>query len=124
MENKIESFKDLIVWQKAVELVNETYSISKYFPKEELYSLTSQVRRSAISIPANIAEGWGRGTTKNYIQFLEISRGSLFELDTLLFISNHQNYVSTGNCSLLENKISEIGRMLNTLITRLESKNK
>jgi len=92
MENKkIESFKDLIVWQKGIELVNEIYKVTKHFPKEELYGLTSQIRRAAISIPANIAEGWGRGTTKNYIQFLEISRGSLYELETLIIISTNQS---------------------------------
>jgi four helix bundle protein len=76
MENRrVESFKDLFVWQKGIELVNEIYKLTKLFPKEELYWLTSQIRRAAISVPSNIAEGWGRGTTKNYIQFLEIARG-------------------------------------------------
>jgi four helix bundle protein len=66
VENKkVESFKDLIVWQKGIELVDDLYSLTKTFPKNELYCLTSQIRRAAISIPTNIAEGWGRGTTKN-----------------------------------------------------------
>jgi len=122
--NKIESFKDLFVWQKGIEVVNDIYKVTKHFPKEELYGLTSQIRRAAISIPANIAEGWGRGTTKNYIQFLEISRGSLYELDTLNIISNNLGYLNQENSSEIENKIFEIGRMLNALITKLESKNK
>ena len=88
MENKkVESFKDLFVWQKGIELVNDIYKLTKQFPKDEVYGLTSQIRRAAISIPANIAEGWGRGTTKNYIQFLEISRGFLLELETLIIIA-------------------------------------
>jgi len=125
MENKkVESFKDLIIWQKGIELVNDFYKVTKHFPKEELYGLTSQIRRAAISIPANIAEGWGRGTTKNYVQFLEISRGSLYELETLIIISNNLTYLNKDDSSEIENKIFEIGRMLNALITKLESKNK
>ena len=123
MENKkIESFKDLIVWQNGIELVNEIYKVTKHFPKEELYGLTSQIRRAAISIPANIAEGWGRGTTKNYIQFLEISRGSLYELETLIIISTNQSFVDQDKCNEISIKINEIGRMLNALITKLGSK--
>ncbi len=120
---KIESFKDLIVWQKGIELVNEIYKVTKPFPKEEMYGLSSQIRRAAISIPANIAEGWGRGTTKNYIQFLEISRGSLFELNTLIIISYNQEYLNREICDEIENKLNETGRMLNALITTLENKN-
>jgi four helix bundle protein len=122
MENKkIESFKDLFVWQKGIELVNDIYKATKKFPKEELYCLTSQIRRAAISIPANIAEGWGRGTTKNYIQFLEISRGSLFELNTLIIIAYNQEYIKKETCDEIENKLNEIGRMLNAMITKLEN---
>ena len=119
---KIESFKDLIVWQKGIELVNEIYKVTKHFPKDELYGLTSQARRAAISVPANIAEGWGRGTTKNYIQFLEISRGSLYELNTLIIISVNQEYLSSEKCSEIESNINEIGRILNALITKLDNK--
>ena len=123
MENKkIESFKDLIVWQKGIELVNVIYKVTKHFPKEELYGLTSQTRRAAISIPTNVAEGWGRGTTKNYIQFLEISRGSLYELNTLMIIATNQEFLNPEKCVEIENTINEIGRMLNALITKLESK--
>jgi four helix bundle protein len=123
MENKkIESYKDLIVWQKGIEIVNDIYNLTKYFPKDELYSLTSQMRRASISIPANIAEGWGRGTTKNYIQFLEISRGSLFELEALIIISTNQSFLTQDKCNEIGIKINEIGKMLNGLITKLESK--
>jgi four helix bundle protein len=121
---KIESFKDLMVWQKGIEVVSDIYALTKSFPKEELYGLTSQIRRAAISIPTNIAEGWGRGTTKNYIQFLEIARGSLYELNTLIIISYNLNYIIQENCGKIETKINEIGRMLNALITKLDSKTK
>ena len=119
---KIESFKDLIGWQKGMELVNEIYKVTKHFPKEELYGITSQARRAAISIPTNIAEGWGRGTTKNYIQFMEISRGSLFELETQIIISANQSFVALDKCNEISTKLNETGRMLNALITKLESK--
>lgn len=122
-KKKIESYHDLIVWQKGIELVKDIYSITKNFPREELYGLTSQIRRAAISIPSNIAEGWGRGTTKNYLQFLQISRGSLFELETQIIIANKQDYVNQENCSNIIDKINELGRMLNALITKLDSKN-
>ncbi len=123
MENKkVESFKDLIVWQKGIELVNEIYKVTKHFPKEELYGLTSQMRRAVISVPTNVAEGWSRGTTKNYIQFLEISRGSLYELNTLIVISTNQEYLSSEKCSEVESAINEIGRILNAIITKLADK--
>ena len=124
MENKkVESSNDLFVWQKGIELVNNIYKATKKFPKDELYCLTSQIRRSVISIPANIAEGWGRGTTKNYIQFLEISRGSLFELNTPIIPSYNQEYISQETCDEVENKLNEVGRRLHALITKLENIN-
>jgi four helix bundle protein len=125
MENKkAESFKDLIVWQKGIELVNTIYKATKKFPKDELYCLTSQIRRASISVPANISEGWGRGKTKNYIQFLEISRGSLFELSTLIILSFNQQYIRRETLDDIENNINEIGKMLNALITKLDNKSK
>jgi len=121
--SKIESFKDLIVWQKGIDLVSDIYEVTHKYPKDELYGLASQIRRAAISILANIAEGWGRGTTKNYIQFLEIARGSLFELNTLIIISYNQGYIRKEILDEIENKINESGRMLNALITKLENIN-
>jgi four helix bundle protein len=120
--NRVDSFKDLIVWQKGIALVNEIYRVTRHFPKEELYGLTSQARRAAISVPTNVSEGWGRGTTKNYIQFLEISRGSLYELHTLIIISANQEFLNPEKCTEIEFTINEIGRILNALITKLESK--
>jgi four helix bundle protein len=122
MENKkIESYKDLIVWQKGIELVNELYTVTKGFPKEEMFGLTNQIRRAAVSVPANIAEGWGRNSTKNYIQFIRISIGSLYEIETQLMISNNQSYITNQQKSALSARIDELGKMLNTLLKRLDN---
>ena len=118
---KIESYKDLVVWQKGIELVNELYSVTKGFPKEEMFGLTNQIRRAAISVPSNIAEGWGRNSTKNYIQFIRISVGSLYEIETQLVIANNQNYITNQIKSALSEKIDELGKMLNTLLKRLDN---
>lgn len=85
-KSKIESYRDLKVWQKSVNLVTEIYEITRSFSKEEIYTLASQLRRAAISVPSNIAEGWGRNSTKEYVHFLRIARGSLLELETQLVI--------------------------------------
>jgi four helix bundle protein len=118
---KIESYKDLVVWQKGIELVNELYSVTKGFPKEEMFGLTNQIRRATISVPSNIAEGWGRNSTKNYIQFIRISVGSLYEIETQLVIANNQNYITNQIKSALSEKIDELGKMLNTLLKRLDN---
>jgi four helix bundle protein len=87
---QIKNYKDLIVWQKSIDLVDEIYKITRLFPKSETYSLASQMQRAAISIPSNIAEGHGRNHTKEYVQFLGISYGSSTELETQLIISKRQ----------------------------------
>ena len=119
---EVKSHKDLIVWQKAIELVLSVYTISKRFPKEEAFGLTSQVRRACVSVPSNIAEGWGRGSTKSYLQFLRISRGSLSEVETQLTIACKLDYISTEQDRKLNSEISEISKMLNSLIRKLEMK--
>ena len=78
----IKSYRDLVVWQKAMELVTDVYELTKSFPKEELYGLTSQIRRSAVSVPSNIAEGYGRNSTQDYIRFLQIACGLLYKTQT------------------------------------------
>ena len=77
----VNSYKELIIWQKSMVLVSKVYSLTKKFPNDEKYGLVSQLNRASVSIPANIAEGWGRESRKNFVQFLRISRGSLFELE-------------------------------------------
>lgn len=114
--NKIESYQDLLVWQKAVDLVTRVYDVTKDYPKEEIYALTSQIRRSAVSIPSNIAEGYGRHSTKDYVYFLKIARGSLFELETQMIISKNLEYIGDMIIEKVFDNIVEIKKMLNGLI--------
>lgn len=116
----LNSYKELIVWQKSMILVKEIYLISATFPSDEKFGLISQMRKSSVSIPSNIAEGWGRLSKKNYVQFLRISRGSLFELETQLLITKELNYIS--DCESIKNLIIEISKMLNSLIKKIEKK--
>ena len=107
---KTESFKDLIVWQKSYSLVIEIYKKTKNFPREEIYGLSQQMRRASVSIPSNIAEGYGRKFQKEYQQFLSIAYGSLCELETQYLLSIDLGYV---NPSMeIEGLTKEVGRML------------
>jgi len=110
------SFRELLVWQNGMALVTQAYSITKIFPKEELFSLTSQIRRCAVSIPSNIAEGYGRRHKLDYIRFLEISRSSLYELQTQLEISKNINYITDEELTLVHGKCKELEKMLNSFI--------
>ena len=116
----VKSYKDLIVWQKSIQLVKEVYKITGEIPESEKYNLISQLRRSSISIPSNIAEGWGRQLKKNYLQFLRVSRGSLFELETQIIIGKELKYIN--NSERLDTLLLEISKMLITLIKKLEEK--
>jgi len=119
--SEVKSYKDLLIWQKGIELTEKVYQLVKSFPNEELYALTSQIKRCTISIPSNIAEGYGRKSTKNYIQFLRISRGSLFELETQLIIANKLNYITYKEIAdTIFNLIEEEGKMLNSFIKKLD----
>ena len=110
-------YRDLMVWQKAIELVTDIYRVTRGFPKDELYGLTSQIRRAAVSIPSNIAEGQGRLTRGEFRQFLGQARGSYAELETQLIIARNLGYLSQpGN--LIE-KLAEVGRLLNGLLSSL-----
>ena len=113
----ISSFKELIVWQKAMKLAKEIYQVAEFLPKSEMYALSSQIRRSAVSIPSNIAEGSKRGTAKDYCQFLKIAQGSAAELETqlLLLQSIYVNIQVQQSLNLLE----EVQKMLTTIIKRL-----
>ena len=114
---KINSFKDLIVWQKSMILAKDIYLITESLPKSEVYGLMSQIRRSAVSIPSNIAEGSKRGTAKDYCQFLKIAQGSGAELETqfLLLMDIYANIDTRKELSLL----TEVQRMLTTIIKKL-----
>jgi four helix bundle protein len=117
----MKDYKQLSVWQKTVDLAILIYNLSRKFPDDEKFGLTSQMRRAATSVPANIAEGWGRGTTKEYIQFLLIARGSLMELETHVIISRKLLYLSEEQFKDSQERVQEVGRMLNGLIHSLRS---
>jgi len=119
MEEKIKSFKDLKIWQKGIEIVSDTYILTKKFPKEELFSLTSQLRRSAISIPSNIAEGFKRFHNKEYKQFLFIALGSCAELETQIIIAKELKYINENEEAKLVEKLDHICRMTSSLIKKL-----
>jgi four helix bundle protein len=122
MNNKINSYKDLIVWQKSIALVTEIYKLTKTFPAEEKFGIVNQLNRAVVSIPANIAEGWGRESSKNYLQFLRISRGSLMETETLLVISKNLNYIDDENFRMISEKLDETGKILQGLIKGVQQK--
>ena len=116
VEGRRNSYRDLIIWQKSINLTKQVYILTQTFPKEEVYGLTSQIRRSAVSIPSNIAEGKGRNSDKEFIRFLQIALGSLYELQTQLELSLKLRY--TNNIDNLLKLSIEIEKMINSLITK------
>ena len=115
----VTTYKDLILWQKAMKLVKLTYLLIRKLPKEETYALSDQMRRAAISIPSNIAEGNGRKSQTEYIRFLDISRGSLFELETQLNIGVMLEFFNDNDVKEIFGLITEVNKMINSLITKL-----
>ena len=115
----VTTYRDLILWQKAMELVKLIYLIVKDLPKEETYALSDQMRRAVISIPSNIAEGNGRKSKTEYVRFLDISRGSLYELETQLQIGVMLNFFNENETKEIFDLITEIKKMINSLITKL-----
>lgn len=113
------SYKDLVAWKKAMELVTEVYRTTERFPKEEIYGLTSQLRRAAVSIPCNIAEGQGRLTKGEFQQFLGYARGSLLEMETQIVIASNLGYLQDNQASKLLNLSAEVGRILNGLLASI-----
>ena len=118
----LKNYKDLNVWQKSYELCLKIYGLTAKFPKEERYGLTSQLRRSVVSIPSNIAEGYGRKTTADYIRMLYISYGSVCELETQVLLAGDLGFIEKGELSTAKKDIEEIERMLKALIKSLENK--
>jgi len=118
----MKTHKDLEVWKEAVQLVTQIYEVTKDFPKEELYGLISQIRRSAVSIPSNIAEGAARNSEKEFIQFLYISLGSLSELETELIISKNLGYLKDEKEITLMKQIDSIRKMLSGLIHSIKKR--
>lgn len=115
----MDSYQDLIVWQKSMQLVKEVYTLVKTLPKEEQFALSDQMRRAVVSIPSNIAEGYGRNSTNDYIRFLNIARGSKYELDTQIQICVMLNYISKEKAATALELSEGIGRMINALIKKL-----
>jgi len=121
---KIKSYKDLLIWQKGIEITEKVYLITNNFPQNELFSLTNQIRRASVSISSNIAEGFGRNSTKSYMNFLKISRGSLYELETQLIIADRLNYISDNELlKSINDLLSEEGKIINSYINKLELSN-
>lgn len=120
-ENPIQSYKDLIVWQKAMNLVAEAYKLTAQFPGSEIYGLTSQMRRCAVSIPSNIAEGRRRGSRKDYRQFLMVAYGSGAELETQIEIVKRLPFGKNLNYNKIDGLLNEIMRMLNRMTGKLNS---
>lgn len=116
----MKSYKELIVWQKSVEAAKQVYSISKIFPSSEKFGLTQQINRCAISIPSNIAEGYGRYHKKDFIRFLSIARGSLYEMQTQLILSEELDFVESSKLEFINSLSVEIDKMLNKLIKSLK----
>ena len=121
MGESIKSYQDLIVWKKSIYLCTELYRLTANFPDSEKFGITNQIRRASVSISSNIAEGWGRNSTKNYIQFLKISRGSLLETQSLLIVSNKLNFLTNDEHKEIDLLVTEISKMLNKLISTLEN---
>ena len=120
-KREIKSHRDLVVWQKSMDLTVCIYQLTKSFPKEETYGLTSQIRRAAASIPANIAEGQGRRLGGEFQQFLAHARGSLLELDKHLELALRLEYMDSERYAVLNQRIIEVGKMLNGLLRSLRS---
>ena len=118
---KIKSYKDLDIWKRSIKLVEDIYRLTKSFPKEELYGLTSQMRRAAVSIPSNIAEGFTRFYNKEYKQFLYIALGSCSELSTQIIIASRLKYFDNNKIEQLLNEIDEICKMTMSLIKKLNT---
>ena len=120
--SEIKSYKDLLIWQKGIKIVCLVYQLVKAFPQEELYALTSQLKRASISIPSNIAEGYGRNTDKSFSHFLDISRGSLFEIETQLLIANELGFITNETLyTEILSQIEEESKMINAFSKTLKN---
>jgi four helix bundle protein len=122
MDANTKGYKELIVWQRAIELVPQVYQLTKRFPSDELYGITSQIRRAMISVPANIAEGQGRHHPKEFFNFLSIARGSLAEVDTLLIVACKLGYLHEEQLEKFESQIIRIRQLIQKLMQSLPSR--
>jgi len=119
---QIKSFRDLLVWQKSMSLVTSIYQLTRDFPHAEMFGLTSQLRRASISIPSNIAEGYGRNTSKDYLRYLQIALGSLYEMQTQLEIASNLHFLDIVDFKKMISLCLEIERMLTSLVAKIRAK--
>ena len=115
-----QSYRDLIAWQKAMDLVEAVYKCTRGFPREEIYGLVSQLRRAAVSVPSNIAEGQARHSSREFRHSLSCARGSLVEVETQVEIATRLQYLSQDECRIILERCAELGRILNGLITAIK----
>lgn len=118
----VESYRDLKVWQKAMRLAEDVYHVTESFPKSELYGLTSQIRRSVVSVASNIAEGSARRSTREFIRFINIASGSLAEVETQLILSQRLTYLQEDQLTFLLSQCDEVGKMLFALQKSLQER--
>jgi four helix bundle protein len=117
---RVKHYRELTTWQKAMDLVDLVYEATESFPKREMFGLTNQLRRAVVSVPSNIAEGQGRSSTREFLQFLSIARGSLQETETQLIIADRRGYLTHGSLHELLETAADVMRLLNGLIRSLE----
>ena len=117
----VKHFRELIVWQKAMDLVADVYRATELFPKTEVFGLVNQMRRCAVSVPSNIAEGQGRATTKDFMHFLHMARGSLQELETQIAIAHRLNFIPAEAEAALMSSLTEVAKVLAGLLRSLSS---
>lgn len=122
-DTKINSYKDLIVWQKSMVLVTKVFELTENFPRSEIYGIVSQMRRAAVSIPSNIAEGWGRKSIKEYHQFYAIAYGSVLEVETQLLISQNLKFGDNSRYEAVFSLLVEVSKMLHVMAFDLKTKN-
>ena len=118
----VQNYRQLIAWQKAMELVKLVYEMSDKFPREELFGLTLQIRKAVVSVPSNVAEGQGRRTTKDFLRHLSIAYGSLMETETQNLIAEMRKYITAEESMRVMDKTAEVGRLINGLSKSLEQK--
>jgi len=118
----LKNYKELMVWQKSYQLCLDIYSVTRKFPKEEIYGLSAQMRRAAVSLPSNIAEGYGRKTTADYVRYLYIAYGSICELETQILLAKDLEYIHGSELNSLQQALGDVERALKGLIKYLERK--
>ena len=118
--SEIKTYRDLLIWQKSMALVSEVYKLTKSFPNEEMFGLSAQLRKASVSVPSNIAEGYGRNSTKDYVRFLHIAIGSLYEIQTQIEIAFELKYLPSEDFTRLDKLMKEIERMISSLLRKLK----